>query len=146
VTGGGFVVLFSGRPPSDKPPVSVRSSGSPWGSPGGPRVRWAPSGRARRSPSPCRGEGGKSPRREASSGATGREASSSGTRLPPPLPPHRRRSWPHERDSGESGRTRSCLRPSAPSGLYFLDFSPPMWHKPKRLRRRHHPRSFGGTG
>jgi len=36
--GGGFVVLggaFLGRPPSDKWPASVGSSGSPWGSPWG---------------------------------------------------------------------------------------------------------------
>jgi len=87
-----------------------------------PRARWAPSGRARRLPSPGRGEGGKSPRRKASSGATGREASSSGTRLPPPLPPHRRRSWPHDRDSGKPGGNRSYSRPSAPRGPTSLLF------------------------
>ena len=97
----------------------------PWGGrlrPDPPRVRWTPSGLARWPPSPGRGGGGRSPRR----GAV-RAASSSGTRLPLPLPPCRRRSWPRERDSGESGRTRSCAKPLAPSGPYFLAFSLPMW-------------------
>jgi hypothetical protein len=58
----------------------------PWGRrlrPDPPRVRWTPSGLARWPPSPGRGGGGRSPRRGASSAATGRAASCFFLGVPP---------------------------------------------------------------